>query len=76
MPNERQYAAHVDYWRDRAQAAERRVAELEAAPDLREPLRELAGYVRAHLAGQDADPELKWALEQADEALAEDGGGA
>lgn len=41
-----------------------RVGELEAA------LKELAGYVRAHLAGNDADPELLWALELADEALA------
>lgn len=33
-------------------------------------LRELAGYVRSHLAGNDADPELAWALEKADAALA------
>jgi len=52
------------------------VVEVYSVADLREPLRELAGYVRAHLAGQNADPELRWALEQADEALAGDGGGA
>jgi len=34
-------------------------------------LREMSGYVRAHLAGHDADPELKWALEQSDAAIAE-----
>jgi hypothetical protein len=33
-------------------------------------LKELSGYVRSHLAGNDADPELKWALDLADEALA------
>lgn len=30
----------------------------------REAAEELAGYVRAHLSGNKADPELKWALEQ------------
>jgi hypothetical protein len=34
-----------------------------------EAAREIRGYVRAHLAGNDADPELTWALEQADAAL-------
>lgn len=34
-------------------------------------LSELSGYVRAHLAGHDADPELTWALALADAALGE-----
>ena len=41
----------------------------EQTTELRGALSELAGYVRAHLAGEDADPELRHALERADEAL-------
>ena len=39
---------------------------IESYEKMERVLRELTGYVRAHLAGNDADPELKWALEQAD----------
>ncbi len=50
------------------------LAELEQSerkvPALVEALKELAGYVRALLAGQVSRPELIWALEQSDEALA------
>jgi hypothetical protein len=53
-------------WRDRALAAEARAQKAEAVV---EAAREIRGYVRAHLAGNDADPELTWALEQADAAL-------
>lgn len=43
----------------------------EAQEKITEIAREMAGYIRAHLAGNNADPELKWALEQYDEAVSE-----
>lgn len=37
----------------------------------KEAAEELAGYVRAHLSGTNADPELKWALDQWETARGE-----
>jgi hypothetical protein len=50
-------------------AANAALARAQKAEAVVEAAREIRGYVRAHLAGNDADPELTWALEQADAAL-------
>lgn len=48
---------------------EKLVAASDQSAELREALQELSGYVRAHLAGRDADTELEWALEKATDTL-------
>jgi hypothetical protein len=48
---------------------ERLREERDRLADIEKPARELAGYVRSHLAGNDADPELVHALAELDEAL-------
>jgi hypothetical protein len=48
--------------------------ELEQEREKGTALKELAGYVRSHLTGNNADSELRWALDLADEALASSSG--
>jgi predicted AlkP superfamily phosphohydrolase/phosphomutase len=48
---------------------ERLIVASDENEQLRKALQELSGYVRSHLAGQNADPELEWALKEADDIL-------